>query len=656
MTEVIELRPPGLPGVASSPSSASSASSALVWTSLSSNLKGEHEWALGPLTLVVGRNQRGKTALLEAFRLALVGRHPAVRGSAHYPEGNPKEAVALLAPEEAERLYARLESSKAGAEAVYLAEKSGRTWVRQHRSPVENPGGLGLGEDLSDLFKTGSKVRSALLARFGGGSQVVCPREATDLGRTLWDAAVREVAQEASSDEIRLEVPPDPTGAIAPGRLSDHLVLGVPVADVYVRLATKLDSTKRSLGRRIGALSKRLEEVGSADAVAGTEQLGVLREQLRLAREAEEAGPRRELVEAFDRDWASVEAQLANLPRVPTEEETTRRVSEIDAEMQRLNAELGPLEQSVGVDQGKVAFMKAIEPHLSEHADSCFFCGSKADMKGLVGSLREGLPKVSGRLAANQGRLSAIRQRLSILTGERARVETATRHVREQYENQSRFLNEQKKALEDRKPGIDKLRESLPEPWSGLSTDILERRISELETAERALRDYENLSGEKARWEEQQNAVKVLEGQVRKAAKRLLTEAVAAAEAEVNKWAVEGMEIGYDLDHDAWAATGGTRDDRFHDARTASGFEKSMMVPAIAAAFQPGDPKYILIDDAISGTFDAPHLRDLMRVLSDRVTAGEIAQAILVVPPVLSDTYTGVLGEDTLTGWHVLEM
>lgn len=648
MTEVAE-RPTGLESLQGGGQVES-----YVWTRLVTNFKGQADWTLGPLTMVIGPNQRGKTALLESFRLALTGRHPAVRGSAQHPEGNPREVVELFSPEGENRLFVTLETAGGVSTASYLAEQAGRTYTRTHRSPVQ-PQGLGFEEDLSDLLKTGNKVRNALLRQFGQGARLACPSSATELGRRVWDAAIREVA--SMGDGVVLEAP---EGQVPSGELSNHLRLDVPVAEVLVRIATRLDSTKRSLGRQKGELDRKIQASGATGEVAGVEQLDGLREQLAQARASEAAEPKRQLVAGYDQDRGQIEAGLAALPEAPSEEEVTRRLAEIDEEAQRIAGQIAPLEVQVAEDQGRLSFGQSVLPHLrgavqGEGHHTCFFCGSKADMKSLLGVIEESIPRVGGRLAANQGRLQSLRQRAQTLGAERLNVAASARNAREQRVQQERFLTQRKAALDARAPEIEKLRESLPKPWTGLPADVLQRRIDELSEAEKEANKHDALMAELAQLDEQQSVVKGLEKQVVREASKLQTEAAIEAEKAANAWAIPGMEIVYDADAHAWAVAGGTRDERYHDVRAASGFERSMLLPALAMAFQTGDPRYILLDDAITGTFDRPHLAGLAKVLKDRVESGDVAQVILVLPPVLGLATPAEL-KDLTEGWHVLQM
>jgi len=126
-----------------------------------SNVKGEFEWQLGACTLLVGKNAKGKSRVLDALSLALTGE---ARSDGL---GKRESDLMLLAPPGAEKLYAEAVLSD-GRSARWSCSGSTAKATRAVWEPGQPLATFIYDEAIALLRADPKKLREAIVARIGG--------------------------------------------------------------------------------------------------------------------------------------------------------------------------------------------------------------------------------------------------------------------------------------------------------------------------------------------------------------------------------------------------------------------------------------------------------------------------------------------------------
>lgn len=555
----------------------------------SASIKGGVDSKLGPCTAVVGANRAGKTAVLDAIRLALTGTHPV---GAHYADllaltgGRPPDAHLVGVSAEA---HATTPSGRKSLDVAHSGALSRLT-------PAQQAALLPLAS-IRDLLALGSdKAREAIFARFGTATAMPTPPGLDEAQTQLWlDLASQAEGKDAAS---RLS---------SMGTLlrSQKLAFG-KVAKTNEEEAEGLRATAPAIPPtkdEIDALEKQL-----ADAMAYSRSES-LRLQLRQASDSlSEAVGSPEMPLPADVD-------LSGLAPIDTE------IAQIDEQLQ----------QAVRRHVGASLIDRIRGQIVSRATHSCVACAqpvSEAVVQALAST-----PSLEQAATAQVAQFNA--RRADLLAAKSSLMELAQRTRLEAQKAQQHNANRTQKInmlqsvvtnLQSALRGVTDCAVSVGEAQEALRAANEGRamvgRIDDcLRRSRKAHRDAEDC--------------KVLE----KAASAILSQLVAGvaskAEAAVRKYlpsesfsARLALEDAEGKPACRWEVKGA--DGTYHPFGAASGAEWGALVVALGCAWTEGAPvRILLLDDADLAPLSPANVASLLEKVRERVEAGDLTQAVV---------------------------
>lgn len=596
------------------------------FTRLQTNMKGASPVTLGPNTVVVGLNQRGKTALVDSIQSAILGNHPMVRGG----PGVGARWLDLFAPPD-QGLEVVLEGPQGAARF--------RVWKEGKSAKVEHdPGPLTkLDTPIPDLvfaeplLKEGATMQNELIRRWGEGAAADAPDGATDDMKALWDEVLKEV--------LDLKKSPSDTELLA-------------------EAVSALGRKVKSLGREIGELDRRSESADPS-AFAGTELIPQLEAELDSAKRYKASESHRQVIATYEEQTRLLEEAKARHAQLAAElhAKAETRSAWLAKQQEAKNALLvqrRALEDERSALADKANFSKTILGLLeqAQGASNCVLCGGPADTTALA-------HLVGGRLTERQQQIEALRAQISGVDDQEEAIAKTVREAEAAWREADRPEQELRQwiatteaALGRQAQGIEAMRQQVTDQAPARSVEQIEAQLRDLRAKKAAKEANAEAVSQKVQLEARQDLVKRLEKLAKRKAKNFAESAAARAEEVVNLYATDGMEIVYDRKANAWMIGGATRDGRPH-SRSASGFERNLMLPALFLAWTHEQPRFCVLDDAVTGTYDAEHLKQLLSVLKGRQEAGDIVQNFVVLPP-------AIVGhpelDDITAGWTRIDL
>lgn len=611
---------------------------------LAGNTKGRFEHRLGAKCVAfVGKNRRGKTARLDAVRLALTGKHPVG------PHGTD---LFELAPENALSLSAALRGP-GDLKSEFRVEVEGG----KPRKPPEKPDRGGAlktiellpGSDklfenmmptlsMRDLIRGSTLTREAVFRRWGDITSLPTPRGLTEEQLSLWNKG---------RDEVKLTKPK------------------ADVAEVLSGMSAYFRKTKLEKGREIKALEKLLKEREEklAPAAAGSEDLPRLKEQLLAAeaweraatlrtRKAEieaEAAAYRERVQPYieaDKLRAQKDAELAEQRRAKQgavdtlsaqlEELTktrTAKIAEFDEQVKKQVFYLTGgewLMECIHILEGKA--------DESGHA-ACVLCGNRCHVETLRTQVE---PRVKARRQSveklykeRDAALAKLDEEQRVLENARRKAEGELRAWESAVEDERRKEEAAKTQLRMEHSRIKSARDenelalkNVPAEYTGPASAELRARIKALEDAETANRQLDAEMTKLRTLSIEQQLYQLLEQEAARELNTLLARTAETANAAVNRYMPDGFRAVLNVEEAQWTVVG--MDGRPHGKKVMSGSEFGALVPALACAWTEGAPaRYVLLDDEDIAAFDPENLALLLSSLKDATEDGLLTQVFL---------------------------
>ncbi len=588
-----------------------------------SNVKGrDMNIPLGACTAVVSeRNRAGKTAVLDAFRLALTGKHPI-----------GPDAVDLAGlTVDGSLPFARLMGGSAAMEYRFPDGK---------KTPVITPTGDFQSLQPDDLHKLlplvsnrelltlgTAKAREGLFRRFGGvllQSATSAPLGLTPEQVALWDKAI---AGE-----------------------------GHPGADPVEQLAaagTWIRSHKRGLSGRMKALEEekqRLHELAVA-AGAGTptdDLLRVLQEKIdqhkafestRILRERAAVSESRlvGLIEKFKvtpkpiDDLGYEQAQLEIHERHPT------------AELEKTVAEGVTYVEARKKDVRLFTMMVGLQKHV-EQTGTCLVCHTNlCDARGFAGIQLQGfseestaaLADATEKLRLAELSLANDRQHLHLVIRQRdaelKQFDVLLQHERRVYENLVQDLKAEKRNYEE----VEKLLAAIgPGTVPAEPLPVLYEQLRALQAAKAEMGRATQLAIDIRTLATEQEDTKTIEKALGTRFNELVASVRKAAQDAVNAWMPPGFVAALMLEDEdgkpacRWEIVGA--DGRPHPRGAASGAEWAALTVAIACAWSDGQKyRFLLLDDSDLAGFSAENVRNALTMVQQAVAAGRLTQALV---------------------------
>ena len=654
---------------------------------LSGNVKGRFEHRFTSRCIAfVGPNRRGKTARLDAIRLALTGKHPVG------PHGTD---LFQLAPESALSLSAVLRGAELSTSFVVEVEGG------KPRKPPERPDRTGVlktieglpGSDrlfenmlptlsMRDLIKGATLTREAVFRRFGEISALPVPRGLTADQLAQWQLAEAEVRKTKTT---------------------------MDVAEVLSGMSAYFRRMKLERGREIKALEKLLKEREAAlvPIAAGSEDLPQMKKQLQDAEAWEGTAELRVRKAEIEKDVEAYRLKVA--PYIQADEHRAEREAETAAQEQARQATLDDLTQQIGVLETQLKHLEAdyeqassvtsseaeqekekirstytarLEDELEmlhggawlmkclaimakkvdDHGNApCVLCTGPVDVAELTASIG---PRVQARKAsvqklkdeqeakltsvcsardaalkkmADQHNKEVTKRQKEIVALREARVATEVEYARwkgeilakKQAEEEAKnLLKQEYERIKSARTENARALENVPEQYDGPTAEVLRTRIQALEAAATASRQLDAEIGNLRRLGQEQELFKLLETEGARELNTLLTRTAETANATVNKYMPDGFRAQLDLEESQWTVIG--MDDRPHGKKVMSGSEFGALVPALAEGWTEGAPgRYVLLDDEDLAAFDPANLALLLQTLKDACDDGLLTQVFV---------------------------
>lgn len=581
---------------------------------VSSNVKGfKGEIGVAPCTAFVGENETGKTAVLDAVRLALLGKHPA--------------GLSELIPEKAESLFA-LVQGPAGSSTFSV----GKSQLKSKKlDPPTRKGKLGeyTDEDLYHVMPTVSigdmlegwgatRTRAAVVTRFVSLKGVPTPEGMGDAQSALWAAALEELTKGKDEEEEA-----DPTEVLAELRKWMH------------SLQLKKSKEKKHLEGQIEELRKIVRE-----EAAGDELIPGLETQKEAAQKWEAQAQTREALKLTQSSFENLKVEAVDL------NERTKGLEEQKAKLDALEARIAEVvatSREVAEDQkaeatklaekltrGKVVkgILDAMVEHEVAQCPVCFHTSSVSHIQHRASQMAQLVDERqqdhASAQADHQATLAAIAER-----------DAEVLRAKQAYEASVRSLENEKTQLRNRagqmKARLDALQSAVIDvEYIGPSSAEIKEQIEALRNADAQKRQLEDLAKQLAQAKTTHEAATSLKGEAQRLLQETIKQISSTAEETVNKYMPEGFEAKLDLEGNGceWRAVS-RRDGRPH-GKSASGAQKCALVIALALAWTEDAPmRILLVDDKELHGFSKANVLAFLTMVKARVDAGDLTQAFV---------------------------
>jgi hypothetical protein len=611
---------------------------------LTSNVKGYRgDIGLGPCTAFIGDNQSGKSAKLDAIRLALLGSHKISQHTKHI--------FGELAPEGVETLFASL--SGPSGEATYKAEQAGSTAKAEHkfRDVLDTLSGTER-EHIMPLLSmrallTGEKkTREALFRRFGTVDEIPTP-EGLDAGQeAFWKktcAAVQVEQREAAAKKKRKKAE----------ALDDHQAPADAV-DIISAMRLAFDRIKRGKNAEVRVLKEQLEKLQAelADGdTAGSELIADLEEQ---KTRAEIWASRQNARESYSRDQAlmaqlKTEAQQLN----DMSAELKQREETLSAKQSAVQAQITELRQEAdGIDLTDVkarldrvaAILHILDAMIARDVDHCPLC----DRRGADPQATHA--KHSDTKKSREAQYKDLTTRRSTLLQQAQTLETELAQERSALTRDTSSHNSRKASLKQRgaacKGRLDAYQEAgADEEYTGPSALEIDERLRNIRSMDAK---RERLESDRVRLRQlkaESKQAKLLQGEAVELLQTLISGITTEAEAAVNNYMPEGFTAQLDLEDGncEWQVLGA--DGRPH-GRSMCGAEQGALIIALVQAWTEDTPLRVLaLDDEDIHAFSEKNMQKLCARLEALQREGKLTQVFVATtrPNDIPDNWTKVI-------------
>jgi len=550
----------------------------LRFTRLVAAVKTEMDIQLAPCTAIVGLNMSFKTAVIDAYRLALTGRHPI--GS------HPADIFELAAPGQ-NSVFASLHSASGGKLTFQMDAPKGKPKTPEH----DTLSVLGLLKDedydrlmpmasVGELLRGAATVREAIIKRFGGASFIPAPSAALAPDQLkLWGDVI---------DEARAEV----------GITTDATVVLAGAGGV-------IRSRKARKAKEASTLEKSINERATIvnEAGAGAEMIPGLERQMAKAQAWETTANLRTRKDILEQAVAAAAPFTADPVEIKVDADLIKEVS----------AKLAAAEKTLALSNTVLLLANA-------SAECCRLCKATA------------LPKArKTEIETNNADLSktvdALRKEYTAVTTDQQASQAL---INKAATDRASWQASRERALGELE-GIKTALANVPVSYEGPSANDLARQLASLRGATTA---RESLAGDIAKLRDLRQEFEDLKS-LEKEAVRLLTELLETvgkkATDAVNKYMPPDLRAHLEVTEKMcqWRVIGTDR--RAHRKGGMSGREMGSLCVALACAWTEGAPvRVIILEDVDLGPFDPINIRVLLDTIRESIERGELTQALCV--------------------------
>ena len=574
----------------------------------------EMEVPLGPCTAIVSeRNRAGKTAVLDAFRLGLTGKHPV----------GPHAADLAGLTVDGSYPWVKLTG---GSASTHFRFEGGRKTPDLSLSdafaniPPEKLASLLPMVSVSELLSLGTaKAREEVFRRFGGvamAADVKAPVVLTEEQLKLWQQATAYV-QGSALDKL--------TGA-----------------------GTWLRSFKSQLSGRIRALEaeqQKLREMQAA-AAAGTatdDLIRTLQAKLNARKKWDATHLVRERLKVSEERLLKLVEEFKALPPEVSDEELMAQVRQLTESPEVTTQEMRVAEQERAVKAATNAvqvFTLTTKLRTMLHGGSaCLICERPSGelnveeleqkAKALLEEHRALLENAKSRLLAETEKLQTLKTELQRRVIELQSAHSMQRSRRDRLKMDLRVARDALVAGQQMAAEAGATGEPPPETQPELTRQLEALNVAKVEAGRSS-----QLAAELRELSIEMEDVKTVEKEVSTAIGALVGVVAAAANEAVNRWmppdfkAVLMLADEEDKPVCRWEIIG--TDGRPHPRGAMSGAEWAALTVAIACAWTEGQEyRFLLLDDADIAGFNPTNLRATLTMLAKAVQEGKLTQVLV---------------------------
>lgn len=578
------------------------------FTKLTTNVKTQICDELGPITAFLGANFSGKTARLDAIRLALTGKHPVGPHGSDLMELVPENAASLFAtlegPSGMSTFKLNIDAAKGKAEKPLPAERFGLFRELMTDADMEN---ILPAQTMSSLIKLGSTLgREAILKRFGDASSVPTPRGLTDAQTALWTEGLTAVKAAAPSADASTQL---------------------------AELSSWMRQRKLELGRNAKSLDKLIKdrEAQTTATAAGTEQLPQWKKQLVEAEAWERAASLRQRKAQIEVEIEAYRTKVAPFNTKDSAAEVAAHQADIEKNNQEtaaLEAQLAEARAAVTDSVERLAFGDGLLRCLDIEGP-CVLCGNPEFDRNAA------RPQIEPRVEQRREQLAALRTKelelgnsLMALIDARRDLEKGFVAKGQAEEQAKNVLRQEASRLKAAKEENALALQGAPIDYKGTTAEVLRAQIRSAEVNQVQTRTIDDEVAKYRKLVAEQEVAKVLEQEATKALSALLARTSEVANATVNKYMPTGFRASLDLETAKWQMFG--TDNRPHGKSVMAGSEQGALIVSLALAWTEGAPaRFLLLEDDDLAPFSPENLVKLFDALKAAVDDGLLTQVFV---------------------------
>ena len=596
------------------------------FTHLEANVKEPLRLGLGACTLILGKNRVYKTAILDAIRLALTGKHPIGHNPSDLLElaANPKEGISISL--QGPSLVAEFELSVQGEAAKkpdwYFDGPMKGLLTKEEKENILPP------ESVKELLSYGHKRSvEAVLKRFGPKSQALPqPPGLDEIQLGLWHQGVLSAQEEYGKE--------------------------APAATILAGIAAWMRRAQRSKSSEANDLEEKVATARKVlnEEAAGSENLDALKRQREQAMAWERSAMDRQRMKQLEVELVPLRAHLeeALTKKDVAEVSHKTRLEELirarDTALDVVTAHQKDLQKQ---QEGLFFGTKLVDIFAKQlDTNKCPFCSTQGV------NIRHHHQEFTEKVEARRKSIEATMHSMSEATSAHNRAAQAV--ALEERSKELFDINDTigvlKGQISTSEARIEEIARRLAAPYGGPPSSELSASIERIEIASRARGALEEDAARFRRLKKESEDAKTLAKEAMLLAEGALKQAAQLAADTITKYMPAGLKAHAKVDEKSWEWCAIGMDGRAHREHGASGSEWMSLALALPVAWTEGNPlRVAMYDDKDLGTFDKEALVKFLAALRAAVERGDLTQVFVVW------NRPEELAPADLVGWTVLQ-
>jgi len=646
ITELLVDAEPGARAMATRRTTPATPKSPVRFDRLNANVKVPITAELGPLNIFVGGNRKGKSAGIEAVRLAWTGKLPGLVHGKDVVEFTP-DGVKHLSTELSNGAHTAAYSAEAGKKLpgapTFSPDLAQRVSGYEHVLPSVS---------LRDLLsKSAEKARETIMTRFGGLKTIPVPKALDEQQLNLWCEAIAAVAGVQS--------------LVSADALIASAIEQKPAAEILAGMQGWFDRAQRAANTEANGKERDLETARDiAFDLAGVELLPELEAQRDKARAFEQQASNRASLVVAEQQMADIqpraeaiiaecEAAEADLTRLQEARDRAGVVAEkILADAQQMLDEAAEEQDKYQRALDAHALLERVMGQPDPAATPCPFCATCGiDWTARIAQVQALVAIRKNNAEASAYNADVKRKEAQTAVDESAQlVATAQQRVATAQHDRAKLKTEAHRV----EASIDALRGALGDmaDYAGPASAEIETQIGQLRNAEASRMNLERMETDVRVLRRRADTAKTLKTEAKKAMTAALRKTKKRAETAVNKYMPDGFAARLALSDKQceWRIVGD--DDRAHSRHTMCGSEKASIIVALALAWTEDAPtRMLLLDDEDLAMLEPDNLQAMLQQIEARVADGTVDQVFAAWPAARIDHV-----EDIPASWNVIRV